>query len=347
MVLRHTLKRARTVVCEPMLQVALEVPTESAGATLSLIARTGGVVESPSPRAEFSVINLRMSAASVQRLASNYRRRRSARMWPKRHSVASNPFVVRHRCTQPNQPANPPIPDAFTVELNHPNHTNPFPRIRRRPTFARTAAWSTTHRPRRYLTSSVRCEIGASERTLRAGRRLRAETVATTPATRSGNPIDKMLSTPMTINSIPETDSAAGPRLAPGADAYSASAAATPSTPSTHGSGSLPCELISNTYTTLIVPLSTATATAAGCQRCGDEADSVPRVWWVAIRRQEMSAGIGNFCGGGQVASFVAHYPRCDDPELNRWLPARYLLRSRQSAGHREVGLFSSGRSVG
>lgn len=68
MVLRRALKQARTVVCEPMLQVALEVPTESAGATLSLIARTGGVVESPSPRAEFSVINLRMSAASVQRL---------------------------------------------------------------------------------------------------------------------------------------------------------------------------------------------------------------------------------------------------------------------------------------
>jgi ribosomal protection tetracycline resistance protein len=51
-----------------MLQVTLEVPTDAVGATLSLVARLGGVVESPLPRGEFSMINSRMSAAAVQRL---------------------------------------------------------------------------------------------------------------------------------------------------------------------------------------------------------------------------------------------------------------------------------------
>jgi ribosomal protection tetracycline resistance protein len=67
-VLRRALKEARTVVCEPMLQATLEVPNDSVGATLSLVSRLGGVVESPLPRGELSIINLRISAAAVQRL---------------------------------------------------------------------------------------------------------------------------------------------------------------------------------------------------------------------------------------------------------------------------------------
>ena len=67
-VLRRALEQARTVVCEPMLRVTLEVPSDTVGATLSLVAQLGGVVESPTPRGEFSVIDLRMSAAAVQRL---------------------------------------------------------------------------------------------------------------------------------------------------------------------------------------------------------------------------------------------------------------------------------------
>jgi translation elongation factor EF-G len=51
-----------------MLRVTLEVPNDSVGATLSLLARLGGAVESPLPRGEFSLISVRLSAAEAQRL---------------------------------------------------------------------------------------------------------------------------------------------------------------------------------------------------------------------------------------------------------------------------------------
>jgi ribosomal protection tetracycline resistance protein len=50
LVLMLALKRAGTVVCEPMVRVSVEVPSDSVGAVPASAARLGGVVEPSSLR---------------------------------------------------------------------------------------------------------------------------------------------------------------------------------------------------------------------------------------------------------------------------------------------------------
>jgi ribosomal protection tetracycline resistance protein len=54
LVLAQALERAGTVVCEPVVRLALEVPTRSLGAVLPALARLGAAVDTPVPRGELS-----------------------------------------------------------------------------------------------------------------------------------------------------------------------------------------------------------------------------------------------------------------------------------------------------
>jgi ribosomal protection tetracycline resistance protein len=67
-VLRVTLERAGTVVCEPMLRVAIETPTPAVGAVLAAAARLGAAVEPVVTGDELSVIAATMATARVQEL---------------------------------------------------------------------------------------------------------------------------------------------------------------------------------------------------------------------------------------------------------------------------------------
>ena len=68
LVLMRALERARTVVCEPMVHAAIEIPTETVGAVLAAVARLGGGVETPSLRGDLSVIEAVTPAARAQDL---------------------------------------------------------------------------------------------------------------------------------------------------------------------------------------------------------------------------------------------------------------------------------------
>ena len=68
LVLMLALQRAGTVVCEPMVRVSIETPSESFGAALSSVARLGGVVEPPSVRGDLSTIEAVMPATRAQDL---------------------------------------------------------------------------------------------------------------------------------------------------------------------------------------------------------------------------------------------------------------------------------------
>jgi ribosomal protection tetracycline resistance protein len=68
LVLMRALERARTVVCEPIMRVELEIPTDTVGAVLAAAARLGGVVATPSTRGKLSVIEAMMPAARAQDL---------------------------------------------------------------------------------------------------------------------------------------------------------------------------------------------------------------------------------------------------------------------------------------
>ena len=50
LVLMLALERASTVVCEPIMRVDIEIPTDTVGAILAAASRLGGVVGTPSPR---------------------------------------------------------------------------------------------------------------------------------------------------------------------------------------------------------------------------------------------------------------------------------------------------------
>jgi ribosomal protection tetracycline resistance protein len=52
LVLRAALNQAGTVVCEPMIRVAMEVPAEAVGSVLAAVARLGGTAGTPSLRAD-------------------------------------------------------------------------------------------------------------------------------------------------------------------------------------------------------------------------------------------------------------------------------------------------------
>jgi len=66
LVLIRALEWAGTEVCDPMARVNLEMPTDTAGAVVSLLARLGAVVQTPSLRGELSTIEAVLPAARVQ-----------------------------------------------------------------------------------------------------------------------------------------------------------------------------------------------------------------------------------------------------------------------------------------
>src|SRR5205807_255610 len=68
LVLMHALQRARTVVCEPIMRVNIEIPPDSLGAILAAASRLGGAVGPPSLRGSLSVIETLLPAAQAQHL---------------------------------------------------------------------------------------------------------------------------------------------------------------------------------------------------------------------------------------------------------------------------------------
>jgi ribosomal protection tetracycline resistance protein len=68
LVLMLALKRAGTVVCEPMVRVRIETPSDVVGAVLASVAQLGGVVEPMSLHGDLSTIETVMPAARAQDL---------------------------------------------------------------------------------------------------------------------------------------------------------------------------------------------------------------------------------------------------------------------------------------
>ena len=68
LVLVKALKRAGTVVCEPMASVRLELPASRVGAVLSALAKLGAAIQAPALRGDSSVIEAVLASASVHRL---------------------------------------------------------------------------------------------------------------------------------------------------------------------------------------------------------------------------------------------------------------------------------------
>jgi ribosomal protection tetracycline resistance protein len=68
LVLAQAIEAAGTVVCEPTVRVALEVPTDTVGAVLPALVRLGAVVETPSPNGELSTIEASLPAARENEL---------------------------------------------------------------------------------------------------------------------------------------------------------------------------------------------------------------------------------------------------------------------------------------
>jgi len=67
LVLMHALERAGAEVCEPMVRVGLEIPTDTVGAVLPVLARLGAVAQTSS-QGELSTIHTVLPAARVQDL---------------------------------------------------------------------------------------------------------------------------------------------------------------------------------------------------------------------------------------------------------------------------------------
>jgi ribosomal protection tetracycline resistance protein len=61
-VLRQALERAGTRVCEPMLRLSIELPSDTIGDLLHLVAQLGGVIEQTAVRGDLSTIDARMPA---------------------------------------------------------------------------------------------------------------------------------------------------------------------------------------------------------------------------------------------------------------------------------------------
>jgi ribosomal protection tetracycline resistance protein len=68
MVLMRALDHAGTAVCEPVVRVQIEVPSDAVGPILAAVSRLGVVVRTPSPRRSLTVIEARLPAAAVQQL---------------------------------------------------------------------------------------------------------------------------------------------------------------------------------------------------------------------------------------------------------------------------------------
>ncbi|MGO9877423.1 MAG: GTP-binding protein [Acidimicrobiia bacterium] len=69
LVLMMALDRAGTVVCEPMIRVRVETPSDTAGTAVAAVARLARIVQAPSVRGDLATIEAVMSAAGAQVLA--------------------------------------------------------------------------------------------------------------------------------------------------------------------------------------------------------------------------------------------------------------------------------------
>jgi ribosomal protection tetracycline resistance protein len=67
-VLMEALRDAGSQVCEPYLRIRLEVPTPTIGSVLSVLARLGAAVETPSPQGELTKIDAILPAARANDL---------------------------------------------------------------------------------------------------------------------------------------------------------------------------------------------------------------------------------------------------------------------------------------
>ncbi len=67
-VVMRALREARTVVCEPILRVSLELPTDTIGAVMPALARLGAAVETPSLQGRLSAIEMVLPAARAHEL---------------------------------------------------------------------------------------------------------------------------------------------------------------------------------------------------------------------------------------------------------------------------------------
>jgi ribosomal protection tetracycline resistance protein len=68
LVLMQALERAGTVVCEPIVRVNLEIPTDAIAAVMPALARLGAAAEMPSQEGELSTIETVLAAARVHDL---------------------------------------------------------------------------------------------------------------------------------------------------------------------------------------------------------------------------------------------------------------------------------------
>ena len=68
LVVMQALERAKTAVCEPIVQAAIEVPTTTIGAVMAALGRLGAVVETPAPRGSLSRIEAVLPAARADEL---------------------------------------------------------------------------------------------------------------------------------------------------------------------------------------------------------------------------------------------------------------------------------------
>jgi ribosomal protection tetracycline resistance protein len=67
-VLMRALEQARTVVCEPIVRVNLELPTATIGGVMAALARLGAAVGAPSLQAKLSTIEAVLPSARAQDL---------------------------------------------------------------------------------------------------------------------------------------------------------------------------------------------------------------------------------------------------------------------------------------
>ena len=65
-VLMRALESSGTAVCEPVVSITLEVPTESIGSVLAALARVGAAVETPMPHGELAAVEAVLPAARVR-----------------------------------------------------------------------------------------------------------------------------------------------------------------------------------------------------------------------------------------------------------------------------------------
>src|SRR5207247_2245488 len=68
LVLMQALERAGMAVCEPIVRVRLEVPTETLGAVLPALARLGAAAERPALHGELSVVETVLPSARVHEI---------------------------------------------------------------------------------------------------------------------------------------------------------------------------------------------------------------------------------------------------------------------------------------